>query len=71
MDQQAYESLSYYIKERLWYRVNEEPVVNNRWIIIGQLVLNLAPLILLAAISYRYIKIKKLNWKCPECNGLS
>ncbi len=66
MDQQAYESLSYYIKERLWYRVNEEPVVNNRWIIIGQLALNLAPLILLAAISYRYIKIKKLNCKYPE-----
>ena len=59
MDQQAYESLSYYIKERLWYRVNEEPVVNNRWIIIGQLALNLAPLILLAAISYSYIKIKQ------------
>ena len=66
LDQQAYESLSYYFKERLWYRVNEEPVVNNRWIIIGQLALNLAPLILLAAISYRYIKIKKLNWKYPE-----
>ena len=66
LDQQAYESLSYYIKERLWYRVNEEPVVNNRWIIIGQLALNLTPLILLAAISYSYIKIKKLNWKYPE-----
>ncbi|MBD3637863.1 MAG: glycosyltransferase family 39 protein [Crocinitomicaceae bacterium] len=57
----AYESLSYYINERLLYRIDNEPVVSNRFSILVRLLMELLPSLGLAVmiIIVAYLKKKK------------
>lgn len=61
MNKTAAESLEFYIYERLLQRVNEEPTVETRWFIIGQLCMELLPMLLVGILLYVVTKNKQVS----------
>ena len=58
---QSKESLQYYVTKRLWVRINDSPVVTNRFYILKNLFTELIPQLLFLAIIITAAKIKKVK----------
>jgi 4-amino-4-deoxy-L-arabinose transferase-like glycosyltransferase len=58
---QSKESLQFYVTKRLWVRINDSPVVTNRFYILKNLFTELIPQLLFLAIIITAAKIKKVK----------
>jgi hypothetical protein len=63
------ESLKFYVTERLFQRVNEEPTVANRFHILHRLLKELLPLMIITVLIISITKLKKI--KMPVLNNAS
>jgi hypothetical protein len=63
------ESLKFYVTERLFQRVNEEPTVANRFHILHRLLKELLPLMIITVLIISITKLKKI--KMPVINNAS
>ncbi len=62
LNHDAYDSLIFYFKHRLLYRINEEPTVTSRFYIILRLLIELIPAIVIGVILQIYLKITKTSY---------
>ncbi len=61
LNESAYQSLTFYIENRLTQRILEEPVVTNRFHIITQIIMELLPAIIIGTTILSISKIKQLK----------
>jgi hypothetical protein len=55
------ESLKFYVTERLFQRIGEAPTVSSRFYIMGRLLSELLPLVIISALTFSILKIRKFR----------
>ncbi|MBI5217446.1 MAG: glycosyltransferase family 39 protein [Bacteroidia bacterium] len=58
LNHEAYDSLIYYFRHRLLFRIREEPTVSNRFFILVTLVTELLPVLIISTVFLIYSRIK-------------
>lgn len=70
LDADAYQSLKFYLKNRLLQRIEEEPTVTHRFFILGELFLQSIPAVAILITLYFFVR-KNLSTASPRSNAIA
>ncbi len=62
LNNDAYESLSFYLNERVIHRIKENPTVDSRFYIVGRLFMELLPILIIGLILFIICKLKSIQY---------